>query len=86
MCIRDSSDKPEYFLWRLMIGGDHQGKGFGRRAMDYVIDYVRTRPGAKELLTSYVPIEGGPEPFYRQLGFVPTGDVHEGEVVIRLDL
>jgi len=84
--LHDDSDKPEYFLWRLMIGGDHQRKGFGRRAMDHVIDYVRTRPGAKELLTSYVPIEGGPEPFYRRLGFVPTGDVHEGEVVIRLEL
>jgi len=38
------------------------------------------------LLTSYVPIEGGPERFYQGLGFEPTGDVEDGEVVMRLHL
>ena len=84
--LYDDPDGPEYFLWRFMIGWDHQGKGFGRRAIELLIDYIRSRPGAKELVTSYVPIEGGAEPFYRKLGFVPTGDVHEGEIVIRLEL
>jgi diamine N-acetyltransferase len=27
-----------------------------------------------------------PGPFYRRLGFEPTGEVDEGEIVIRLDL
>jgi N-carbamoylputrescine amidase len=84
--LYDDPDGPEYYLWRFMIGRPHQGKGFGRRAIELLLEYVRARPRAKELLTSYVPIEGGPEPFYRKLGFVPTGDVHEGEVVIRLAL
>lgn len=79
-------EKPEYYLWRFMIGGTHQEKGFGRRAIELLVDYVKTRPGAKKILASYVPIEGGPEPFYRSLGFVPTSGVHDGEVVIRLEL
>ncbi|UCF09543.1 MAG: GNAT family N-acetyltransferase [Candidatus Bipolaricaulota bacterium] len=84
--LYDNPEEPEYYLWRFMIGRPYQGKGFGRRAIELVIGYVRSRPGATELLTSYVPIEGGPEPFYRKLGFVPTGDVHEGEIVVRLEL
>ena len=43
--------------------------------------------GATELLTSYVPGEGGPAGFYARLGFVPTGEVDgDGEVIVRLPL
>ena len=84
--LSDEPEKPNYYLWRFMIAGPHQGKGYGRRALELLIEYVKTRPGAKELMTSYVPIEGGPEGFYRKLGFEPTGEVHGGEVEIRLAL
>jgi len=79
-------DEGSYCLWRLMIAGPHQGKGFGRRAMGLVIDHVRSQPGGKALRASYVPIAGGPEPFYRKLGFEPTGEIHGGEVEILLKL
>jgi diamine N-acetyltransferase len=82
--LYDDPDGPEYFLWRLMVAGPHQGKGYGRRAVEQLVGYVRTRPGAVELLASHVPIEGGPEGFYRKLGFEPTGQVVDSEVVMRL--
>jgi len=78
--------KPEYSLWRLMIGADHQGKGYGRQAMQQVIEHVRTLPDARELLTSVVPGDGSPGPFYERLGFVFTGEVSHGEHVMRLEL
>ena len=84
--LYDDSEKPEYFLWRLMIAGPYQGKGYGRKAIELLIEYVKTRPGARELSTSYVPIEGGPEGFYRRIGFEPTGEVDDGEIVVRLML
>ena len=84
--LYDDPEEPEYFLWRLMVAAPHQGKGYGRRAVEQLIEYVKTRPGAEGLLTSYVPIEGGPEGFYRKLGFEPTGEVDGGEVVMRLGL
>ena len=62
-----------YFLWRIMIDADHQGKGYGREAVLQVINYVKTRPHAKRLLSSYLPGKGGPEGFYQHLGFTPTG-------------
>ncbi len=84
--LYDDADKPEYFLWRYMIDSRYQGLGFGRQALLQVIDIVRGRPGATEMLLSYVPAEGSPEPFYAGLGFVNTGDVEDGENVMRLEL
>ena len=84
--LYDDSENPEYFLWRLMIAGPYQGKGYGRKATELLVEYVKTRPGARELSTSYVPIEGGPEGFYRKMGFEPTGEVDDGEIVVRLTL
>jgi diamine N-acetyltransferase len=76
----------EYYLWRLMVGAGYQRKGYGRAAMALLVDHVRTLPKAEALFTSWVPAEGGPEAFYRGLGFVPTGEVDDGEVVGRLEL
>ena len=79
-------EQEAYFLWRFMIAAEHQGKGYGRRALDLVVAHVREQPGAKELLSSYVPGEDGPGEFYRRYGFAETGDADEGELVIRLEL
>ena len=78
--------KPEYFLWRLMIASEYQGQGYGYQAMALVIAHVRGLPRAKELLTSYVPGEGNPSPFYYKLGFAETGEIMDGEKVLRLEL
>jgi len=84
--LHDDPEKREYYLWRFMIGAEHQGKGYGRAALDLVVEHVRGRPGADALVSSYVPGEHGPRDFYVGYGFVETGEVDEGEVVIRLPL
>ena len=84
--VYDDPDAPEYYLWRFMIDGRYQGRGYGRAAIGRLVDHVRTRPGATELKVSWVPAEGGPEAFYRSLGFEPTGEEDGGEVVGRLVL
>jgi diamine N-acetyltransferase len=84
--LYDDPDKPNCYLWRVMIGGPYQKKGFGRKAMNLILDRARSRPNATEITLSYVPIEGNPEPFYRQMGFEPTGKIADGEVVMRRSL
>ena len=80
------TETPEYWLARLMIAGQHQGRGYGRDAMALLVEHVRTLPGARELQTSCVPEDDGPLDFYRGLGFEQTGDVYAGELVLRLTL
>lgn len=71
-------------LWRLMIDARYQGRGYGRDAMKMIIAHVRDTLGAASLTTSYVPGPGNPSPFYESLGFVETGEVDEGERVLKL--
>ena len=84
--LHDDPERREYFLWRFMIAAEHQGLGYGRRALDLVVDHVRSRPGARELVSSFVPGEDGPGEFYRRFGFVESGEIEHGEVVVRLEL
>ncbi len=74
-----------YYLWRFMVDYRYQGRGYGRRAMELIIDHVRQEGGVR-LGTSVVPRRGGPGPFYERLGFVPTGESDEWEVELVLDL
>ena len=82
----DDPTDATYYLWRFMIAAPHQRKGYGYRAIEQLIEYVKTRPNATELKASYVPMDGGPEGFYHKLGFEETGEVEHGENVIRLAL
>lgn len=84
--LEDDAANEAYTLWRFMIDARFQGAGYGRRALELLIAHVRTRPGAKALLTSCVPGSGSPCPFYEKLGFVYTGDEDDGELVMRLEL
>ena len=70
-----------WFLWRLLIDERHQGRGYGRAALELIVDLVRAE-GATQLLTSYQPGDGGPWPFYEKFGFVPTGEIDGTEILI----
>ena len=84
--LSEDHEKQEYYLWRFMIAGEHQGKGYGKRALDLVVEHVRALPGARELVSSFVPGEASPRDFYLNYGFVETGEVEDGEHVIRFEL
>lgn len=75
-----------YYLWRLLIDVRYQGRGYGRAALALVVEYLKTRPGADELLTSVVPGDATPLGFYLRNGFTQTGEDFDGEEVLRLKL
>ena len=76
-------DKGRYFLWRLLIDKRYQKRGIGREVLTQISELVRA-DGATELLTSYEPGDGEPWPFYQKFGFEPTGEIDDGEIVLRL--
>ena len=77
--------KPEFDIWRFMIDARYQGKGYGHRAMELIIEHMKSE-GAKEIFLGVVPGEGSAQPFYAKLGFEPTGEIDDGEIIMRLDV
>ena len=73
------------YLWRLLVDRRHQHRGVGREAVAAVMDALRS-DGHRAVLVSWAPGPGGPGPFYERLGFVPTGELEDGEVVGRRNL
>ncbi|MEW6118968.1 MAG: GNAT family N-acetyltransferase [Pseudomonadota bacterium] len=73
-------------IWRLMIDARHQRRRYGSGAMERLIGYARNRPEIKAMLVSCVPGRNSPEAFYRRFGFTSTGEVIDGETVLRLPL
>jgi diamine N-acetyltransferase len=80
------ADEGVYYVWRFMVGAAHQGCGYGRRAMELLIEHVRGQPNAAEILLSHRPGDGGPERFYKKLGYLHTGKVVDEELEMRLAL
>ena len=83
--VHEDPDTPEYFLWRFMIDHNHQGKGYGRAALEQVVERIKGLPNAARLVTSYVPGEGSPGDFYHRLGFADTGEEDHGELLTALE-
>jgi diamine N-acetyltransferase len=81
----DDEDGRPFWLWRMMVADGRQRRGIGTQAIALAIEEVRAR-GGSELYTSWVEGEGSPGAFYLRLGFVPTGEVDDGETVARLGL
>jgi diamine N-acetyltransferase len=74
-----------FWVWRFMIDAAHQGKGYGRSALELLVDEAR-KDGVDEVKLSFHPGEHSPQAFYTRFGFVDTGEVEEGEIVMRLAL
>ncbi len=72
-------EKAEYGLWRFMIDKEHQGKGYGRAALQLVIDRIKAHPKATKMDLHVVPENAGAIKLYTSMGFKPTGKVEWGE-------
>lgn len=80
------ADCPAVVLWLFMIGRPWQGKGYGKRVLDLLVEHFARR-GIRTMYTSVVLEEPeGPYGFYIKYGFTDTGVKHEGEQVLRLVL
>ncbi|MGP4049459.1 GNAT family N-acetyltransferase [Streptomyces sp. 2A115] len=78
-------DRPRSGLWRLNIADGHQGRGYGRFAVESVCEEIRRR-GQSRVTVTWAQGAGGPEPFYLKLGFRLTGETSGDQVVGELDL
>jgi RimJ/RimL family protein N-acetyltransferase len=82
MLAAPTARRPDWYLWRLMIDRRHQHRHIGQRVLALVVEHV-AGAGGSALGVGWVPGPGSPEPFYLAAGFVPTGEVSDGEIVAR---
>lgn len=78
----DTEDN-RYYLGRLMIAEKFQGKGYGKAATLAVIEKMKLVEDCKELYLSFVPENTNAERLYKSVGFERTGEISEGEIVMR---
>ena len=84
----DSDDPVEHFrsvLWRINVDADDQGRGVGRFAVKQLVEEARKR-GMDHVDVIYEAGDGGPEAFFRRVGFSPVGETEYGEVIAEIRL
>lgn len=80
-----ASDYLRAAVWRINVDAEAQGRGAGRFAIEAVLEEARKR-GFDRVTVVYEPGEGGPEAFFRRIGFSPVGESDYGEVVAEYTL
>ena len=63
-----------YHIWRIMFDVKHQGKGYGKQAMEKVIEEIKTFPHGKAdyIYMSYEPENVASKNLFHSFGFVDT--------------
>jgi len=72
-------------IFRLMIDYVHQRKGYGRAAMEQVIDRLSAQPDCDQILIAYQTDNNAARRLYASLGFIEE-TVDDGKVTACLDL
>ena len=78
--------KEYYTLWKFMIDKRYQNKGYGRRALELGIRYLRNRFNVSEIYTGVIPGNTIAKNLYKSVGFKETGVIESGMEEMRLVL
>lgn len=77
-------EKKYYTLWKLMIDRRHQGRGYGKAALELGVAFLKERFRAKEIYTGVIPGNSTAKNLYRSVGFEDTGLFENGMEELRL--
>jgi diamine N-acetyltransferase len=84
MYALDREDK-EYCIYRLMIDEKFQSKGYGKSAMEALINHISADKEHHVIFISFEPENMRAKALYESLGFVPDGRMIEDEVIYMLN-
>ncbi len=72
--------KKSYCLWRFMIDKRYQRNGYGRRAMEVALDYIKSFPCGKAdtCWLSYEPENEVAKKLYASFGFIEQPQFYKG--------
>lgn len=77
-----------YNIWRLMIDEKYQNKGYGEKALQLALDYIKKFPcgNAKYCYLSYDEDNEIAKKLYAKYGFVENGEKDDDEIIAVLKL
>ncbi len=81
-------DIPEYDIWHMMIDELMQGHGYGREALNQIIEYIRTKPfgNSGRIALTCNKNNSIAKKLYESRGFSATGVEDEDEVELVLTI
>ena len=65
--------KHYYTLWKFLIDKNHQHKGYGRKALELGISFMKDKFDIKEIYTGVAPGNSVAKSLYSSVGFKDTG-------------
>ena len=74
------------FILRLMVDDAHQGKGYGKFGMNWMLEKYRADERVRVVGISYDPNNEVARTLYASLGFQETGEIVDGEMLALLNL
>lgn len=79
-------DIPEYDIWHMMIDESNQRRGYGRVALNRVLDYIKTKPFGSSNRVALTCNRDNIQALnlYKSRGFTETGAVNEDEIELSL--
>lgn len=79
-------DVPEYDIWHMMIDGSQQGNGFGKAALELVLEYIKGKPFGDSGRVALTCSKDNPAALnlYKSFGFELTGGEDDDEVELAL--
>lgn len=79
-------DDGKYWIYRLMIDVEHQGKGYGKAALKELIKRLAALPDCEEIYAGYKPWNTVAAGLFGEMGFERTGEMLSGEFITKLNL
>jgi diamine N-acetyltransferase len=79
-------ENQRHWVVRLMVGGEHQRKGYGRAAMQIAIDEFKAMPNCDAVFISVEPNNHAARALYASLGFLDTGRIVDENCIYHLPL
>ncbi|MDD3123459.1 MAG: GNAT family N-acetyltransferase [Candidatus Izemoplasmatales bacterium] len=81
--IKDSEDSLVW-IYRLMIGNNYQGCGYGKKAMELIIPYLKSISKENKIRISFEPENEVAKNLYEKVGFISTEIVSGGEIIYEM--
>lgn len=86
MMLDEDREERCLMIWRIMFPEEHQNKGYGTEALRQIIRLAQESGKYDFMIIDYAPENVIAKHVYEKLGFAPTGEISNGEIVARLDL